>query len=119
MSSLGQRIKLRRKQLGLTQKELGYKVNLTEFNVSKYEREATKPDVETLYRIAEALDCSIDYLLGKTDNKENSIVEGKYNDNVIKIEIEGRDIDLTAEEIQELIDKLGAVGFDVNKLIGK
>lgn len=119
MSSLGQRIKLRRKQLGLTQKELGSKVNLTEFNISKYERESTKPDIETLYKLAEALDCSIDYLLCKTDNKENSIVEGKYNDDVIKIEIEGRNVNLTVEEIQELINKLGAVGFDVNKLIGK
>ena len=112
------KITLRRKQLGLTQKELGSKVNLTEFNISKYERGATKPDIETLFKLAEALNCSIYYLLCKPDNEEISIEE-KYNDNIIKIEVKGNQINLNQEKIQNLINKLVDIGLDIDKLTEK
>lgn len=112
------KITLRRKQLGLTQKELGSKVNLTEFNISKYERGATKPDIETLFKLAEALNCSIYYLLRKPDNEEISIEE-KYNDNIIKIEVKGNQINLNQEKIQNLINKLVDIGLDIDKLTEK
>ena len=38
MSTIGNRIKLKRKELGLTQAELGEKLNITDRAVSKWEQ---------------------------------------------------------------------------------
>lgn len=63
-------IKIRelRKKKGLTQKELAEKVNVSAQVVSNWERKYTHPDHEDVLRLAKALDCSSDYLLGRTDD---------------------------------------------------
>ena len=48
-------------------KELGKKFGLAESTISGYENEAREPDFETLVKFADFFDCSIDYLLGRTD----------------------------------------------------
>ena len=116
---ISERLKELRDETGLTQKELAKKLDVASSTIAMYESKKRTPDSHMLKKMADLFDCSVDYLIGRTRNRHNSIVKGKYNNNIIKIEIEGKDIDLTAEEIQELIDKLGAVGFDVEKLINK
>lgn len=116
---IGKRLKMLREELGLSQKELGAKLSVSSSTIGMYEVDKRTPDANMIERIADFFQVSADYLLGRTRNRNNSILEGKHNDNIIKIEVEGKDIDLTPEEIQKLIDKLSAVGFDVNKLIEK
>lgn len=52
-----------RKAKGITMKELGEMIGCSEACVSHYEREKRQPDYETLLKIAEALDTSMDYLV--------------------------------------------------------
>lgn len=52
-----------RKTKGLTMKELGEKVGVSESAISQYETGKREADFETLLKIGEVLDCSIDYLL--------------------------------------------------------
>lgn len=59
-----------RKSNKLTMRELGEKVGVSESAISQYETGKREADFETIIKIAEVLDCSIDYLLGRTDQKE-------------------------------------------------
>lgn len=64
---LGERIKEARLAKGLTQKQLAEMLNATDATVNRYEKGVRSPDPETLKAIADILDVSVDYLLGKTD----------------------------------------------------
>lgn len=70
---IGDRIRERRKILGLTQKELARKVKVSSQVVSNWERGYTDPDHDDIARLAEALETSSDYLLNRTDEPLNII----------------------------------------------
>lgn len=59
-----------RKEKGLTMKQLGSIVGVTEAAISQYETGKREADFETLLKISEALDCTVDYLLGREIQKE-------------------------------------------------
>ncbi|MDU2282267.1 helix-turn-helix domain-containing protein [Clostridium sp.] len=66
---LGNRLKDLRYQKEITQEELGKVLNKTKNNISQYETGKRQPDNETLIKISEYFQVSLDYLLGKTDIK--------------------------------------------------
>ena len=69
MATIGDRIKLKRKELGLTQAELGAKINVTDRAVSKWEQNEGNPDMSIIASLANVLNVSLDYLiLGKEDD---------------------------------------------------
>lgn len=112
------RLKILREELGLTQKELGAKLSVSSSTIGMYEVNKRIPDANMIEKIADFFQVSVDYLLGRTRNRNNSIVKGKYN-NIVKIKIKGENIDLTADEIQNLINKLVDIGLDIDKLTEK
>ena len=63
-----------RKSKGLTMKELGEKVGVSESAISQYETGKREADFETLLKIGEVLDCSIDYLLRGEQEKKPTLV---------------------------------------------
>ena len=63
MSTLGERIKEQRKQLGLTQAELGRIIHVTDRAVSKWEQDEGNPDISIIAQLASTLNVTIDYLL--------------------------------------------------------
>lgn len=65
----GQRLKNIRNSRNMTQAELGQKLNVTNVSISGYESGTRSPDPETLLKIADIFHVSVDYLLGKTDEK--------------------------------------------------
>lgn len=67
---LNDRLKALRLELGLTQEEIGKKLNKTKNNISQYETGKREPDIETLQKLANLFSVSLDYLLGQTNEKE-------------------------------------------------
>ena len=63
MTAIGNNIKSNRKKLGITQEQLAEKINVTRQAVSNWENGKTEPDVETLTKIAQIFDTSIDELV--------------------------------------------------------
>ena len=82
MKSIGETIASLRKKKGMTQNELAEKMNVTDKAVSKWERDLSCPDVNTISRLAEVLDTSVDELL-QAKNKEYSNSKLKDLINVI------------------------------------
>lgn len=71
MKSIGETIASLRKQKGMTQNELAEKMNVTDKAVSKWERDLSCPDINTISKLANILDVSVDELL-QAKKKENS-----------------------------------------------
>ncbi len=70
MKSIGEMIASLRKKKGMTQNELAEKMNVTDKAVSKWERDLSCPDINTISKLADILDVSVEELL-KTKKKEN------------------------------------------------
>jgi len=64
--TLGEHIVLLRKQKDLSQADLGKAVGTSGDIIGRYERDEVKPSIEVVIKIADALEVSIDYLVGKT-----------------------------------------------------
>lgn len=62
-----QRLKKLRQQRKLTQEDLGKLINVTKVSISGYENGNRTPDMETLQKIADVLEVSLDYLLGRSE----------------------------------------------------
>lgn len=60
-----ERLKILRKQAGVTQEEVADFLNLNRTTYNKYENGASKPTPEILSRIADYFHVSVDYLLGR------------------------------------------------------
>ena len=69
MSTLGSRLLELRKQKGFTQEQLAEKLNVTNQSVSKWEKDINAPDIMLLVELADLLETSVDYLLGRGENK--------------------------------------------------
>ena len=65
--TLGEHIVLIRKRKKLSQSALGKMANTSGDLIGRYERDEVKPSIEVIIRLADALNVSIDYLVGKTD----------------------------------------------------
>lgn len=63
------RIKKLREEFHMTQQELADKLNGAKSTIAMYENETRKPSMEVLIKLSEIFNCSIDYLLGKSDIK--------------------------------------------------
>ena len=72
MKSIGETISSLRKKKGLTQNELADKMNVTDKAVSKWERDLSCPDVNTISRLAEVLDVSVEELLNAKEQRKTS-----------------------------------------------
>lgn len=70
----GERLKMIRKQAGLSQKSLASRLHVSQQSVWKWERSESSPNPETLARIAEIFDISADYLLGRDEKIEPTLV---------------------------------------------
>lgn len=62
---LSENIRAIRKSRGLSQEELAIKLNVVRQTVSKWERGLSVPDADMLISISEALDASVETLLGE------------------------------------------------------
>lgn len=70
--SFGAMIAAMRKEQGMTQLELAEKMGVTDKAVSKWERDLSFPDVDSIPRLAEIFDVTVDELMQvKSDSKEN------------------------------------------------
>ncbi len=70
------RIRQLRDEKNITQEELAKKLNLSSKGiVSMYEKDDRKPSLEVLIKLSDIFDCSIDYILCKSDIRNPQNIE--------------------------------------------
>jgi len=118
MSKFPSRLRELREEKELLSKDFAKIMNVEPATITNWEKGNRFPKDDVLIKIADYFDCSIDYLLGRTDDPLSKIYSGKLHNQTIEIEIDkGYPHELTAEEVQNIIRQLDAVGLDVKKLI--
>ena len=68
MDNFSDRLKLARKRRGITQKEIAEKIGVSTSSYKHYENAENLPSLLTLKALADVLDVSTDYLLGRLDS---------------------------------------------------
>lgn len=80
--SFGKRLLEARKRKGISQDELAKHLGTKGPAIGRYERDEMKPSIDAAAKMAEVLDVSLDYLVGKTD----VLVDGKVMNRIIEIQ---------------------------------
>lgn len=70
--ALGSRIRLRRRELGLSQEQLARQIGITFQQVQKYEHGANRVSFSRLVEITQALRCGVIDLIGDLDKSKDS-----------------------------------------------
>ena len=102
---LGKRIKNRRNELNITQEKLGELCELSTAHIGHIERGTRILSVDVLFRISQALDVSIDYLL--LDSVEDNSIINSISE-IIKSSDKSKQTQLlnTLRVLAENIDKI-------------
>ena len=80
MKSIGETISSLRKKKGMTQNELAEKMNVTDKAVSKWERDLSCPDINTISKLADVLGVSVEELLkAKKSEYTGSKIKDLFN----------------------------------------
>ena len=118
----GEFIYQKRKELWLTQDELGYKLGVTNKAVSKWENDLSAPDISTLPILADILNVSLDELLSERDKISTEIckvIDEATDPWGIKVEnVELKDIALP-EEMKRVIAKVAEAEREKQAVITK
>jgi transcriptional regulator with XRE-family HTH domain len=65
--TVGKRIAERRKLLKVSQEELADRIGTNQRQISRYERDENNPTGDVLVKIADTLDTTTDWILGRTE----------------------------------------------------
>ena len=102
--SVGDRIRQQRKELGLTQGQLAELLDVERVTISRYESGVYEPASKYISSLAQALDCSTDFLLGNAD-APNPQKESPQPET-------GGDIGVSIESIKERLLNEEGIMFD-------
>lgn len=86
--SFGTMIAKMRKEQGMTQLELAEKMGVTDKAVSKWERDLSFPDVNSIPRLAEIFNVTVDEMMQVKANAKESAVGSKVSE-IINIALKG------------------------------
>lgn len=105
---LGDRLKKERLTKDLNQPELAKILNVAKGTVSNWENGNRSPDPEMLSKLATFFDVSVDYLLGRTENRESIISEADIDGNHYEFELDKSVFPngITREQMIEYIKEL-------------
>lgn len=68
-------LRILRKNLNKTQAQIAEGLNIKRATYARYENNETEPDFETLQKMAEYFNCSIDYIIGKGNGHDKSKIK--------------------------------------------
>ena len=77
--TIGEVISSLRKEKNMTQNDLAEKMNVTDKAVSKWERNLSCPDVNSIPKLAEILDTTVEELINTQSKKENKKIDEIVN----------------------------------------
>lgn len=104
--TIGENIRKFRKERKLTQKQLGDRCGIDEANIRKYENGKQNPKLETIQKIAEALNIPWEVLLSNTSPSEKgAMVKAGIKDMVDNFNIEVDEIKPNMETSIEVLEQ--------------
>lgn len=96
--SFGTNLKKIRQDNDLTQEDLAKKINTSRSNIANYENDKNMPSIDILEKLSKIFNCSIDYLLGKSDIRNPDEIKNIQHANSGGLNTDGLD----EEDLKEL-----------------
>lgn len=106
--TIGSRLRHVRERSGYSQKEVSALTGITNVNISRYELDQTSPTLETIRKLAELYQVSLDYIFMVTD-KPDRIKPGELSDydvQWVKVVKSAASAGLSPETLQQIIDAI-------------
>lgn len=88
-NDFGSRLRGLRKEAGLTQEELAYRLEVTRSTVANWERGLRSPSPETMRKLALLFNVSSDYLYGRTSQRRRAEVSPASEIDLSKLNNDG------------------------------
>lgn len=88
------RIAILRRELGMKQSDLSEILNVSQQTISKYENGKADPDPETLRKLSDLFNVSVDYIIGNSSKRDHTELTAK----------DERDISKTLDILMEQIE---------------
>ena len=88
--NFSENLKSIRSDAGMTQKSLGEKIGVTSVTIGNWERGVRQPSFELLPKLADALDTSVDALLGKHRTARRNLAEEELLANYRQLDAHGQ-----------------------------
>ena len=98
---LAERLREVRHDRGLTQMDLARICRMSYTTISQFETGARTPCLANLTKVAKALDVSIDYLVGRTDNRAAHLFPGEH---LRSLGLDHRDLELLETIASRLVN---------------
>ena len=92
------KVKELREEMGLKQIELAQTLEISQGTLSNWERGVHDPDNEALGQLAQIFNCSVDYLLGRTDIRRP--LDGLF----MRIMQDAQNAGMTPHDLQVVVD---------------
>lgn len=108
--TFAQRIAAIRKEKKLSQEKLGELVNMSQRSVAAWEGGERTPSFPVLIDLAEKLDVSVDYLLGRTDERTRK--EPVISDDELRTNTYNRIKALPEPILEKVLDLIDAIQSD-------
>ena len=111
------KLKELRLQKGLSQKELSNTLNIEYQNYNKYELDKNEPNIETLKKIADFYDVSIDFIVGRARPFDFPIVASDIQKRLIKqvLQLEDDVCEIVEAQVCAVIDAVEKKKILINK----
>ncbi len=100
--SFGNILKKLRQDYDFTQEDLAKKINTSRSNIANYENDKNMPSIDVLNKLSEIFNCSIDYLLGKSDVRNTSAID--FSKDELHIALSSEDKDYISEDVKKAIE---------------
>lgn len=71
-------LKKLREEAGISQKQLAECIGVSQQSINKYENHNIEPDIQTMIRIADLFNTSVDYLIGHSELRRKIEVTHQY-----------------------------------------
>lgn len=120
-TGLGQRIKQKRKELGLSQEELANRLGLkSKSTICKIERGDDNLTTSSIRQYADALNCTPSYLMGWENPEQklvNAYLQGNFRNSITETELEIiKRYRVSSPEAQSIIKKILGMETEVPTL---
>lgn len=117
MATFGERLKILRTEKEMTGEELGDIFNVTKTAISNWENGNRFPDEPVLIKLADYFNVSLDYLLGRVDQRTYKIYKQNIDGHDIEYSLDKNKYPdgLTYDEVIEVLEKFKEMGMDFSK----
>lgn len=101
--SFGNILKKLRQDYDFTQEDLAKKINTSRSNIANYENDKNMPSLDVLNKLSEIFNCSIDYLLGKSNIRTPSS-NIDFSKDELHIALSAEDKGYISEDVKKAIE---------------